>query len=466
MKIHITSIFSALAFSMLFYSKSVGLNILLISIIATVLLFSQRKERPFPWPYAVAYLFTAFMVFAEPSGFHLFIYILTLLVFAGKSIAMGSSVYVSGFIGLVNQLVASMVNLSERQKLPREERKSLSPKTFTYLKGAGIAAVLLFFFGILYRNANPVFEALVTDIDLSFISIPWLCCTLAGYLLFFHFLKPYRPTALIEVDEAQNNELKAPSEAFSTDILNNLSNEHTLGSIVFAALNLLLLFFLVTDIIYLLDPDILSNADYSSSVHKGVYALMFSIVCAIAVILYFFRGDLNFFEENKSLKQLSYLWIALNTVLVTSTLYKNLSYVTALGLTYKRIGVFFYLLFVLFGLITTYIKVSKKRSFIYLLRTNTSLVFVFLVFCSAIPWDRAITYYNLNYIERPDISYLMDLRWSNTELLYDYSQEQPDKFPEDLAEFVENRLKSYREEQAAKSWQEITLYQLYTKENH
>ena len=314
--------------------------------------------------------------------------------------------------------------------------------------------------GSFTTNANPVFGSLFEQINLDFISVPWLFFTLLGYILFLHILRPFEAQELIEFDLAQPNELENPTEITLIGNKKKLESEHTLGSMVFLALNLLLVFFLVTDIIYLIQENDISNSEYSESVHQGVYALMFSIVCAIALILYFFRGNLNFFEGNKRIKSLTYLWIALNVILVAFTCYKNYAYVEALGLTYKRIGVFVYLLLTLTGLVTAYIKVSEIKNFTYLARTNIATLFAFLVISAIIPWNKTITRYNLTKIENPDIGYLIELGDNNSGQLLKYSKENSQQLTANAIKSIQDKHASFSKEQTEKTWQEYHLYHL------
>lgn len=461
MNIYIKSILGALAFSLLFYSKSFGLNIVLISIIVTVVLSTMNRSHHFQWSYAVAYLFTALMVFVDSNGFNILVHFISLFVLIGKSVAAKSSLYVSAFTGLVNLIVAALVNFVDRQKdHGAKEKKDLSPEVLNYVKGTVIAIVLITMFSLLYRNANPVFDGLISDINLDFISMPWLFCTLLGYLLFFNLLRPFRPVELLETDAKQQNELVKPEMPFSPSIVKQLKSEHTIGSIVFAGLNLLLFFFLVTDFIYLLNPEVTSSEAYSNAVHQGIYTLVFSIVCAISVILFFFRGNLNFYEQNKTLRVLSYVWIALNLVLVVFTSCKNWVYVDTYGLTYKRIGVFIYLLCTIIGLGTTYLKVARTKSFVYLLRSNFAVWFALLILSASVPWDRAITTYNLSHIEYPDTQYLTELGDSNLPQLNRYRQQENNSFTQEQSATVKKRYKAFLKESNEKTWQEITLFQL------
>lgn len=468
MNIHIKSILSALAFSLLFYSKSFGLNLFLISILVVVLVSAIRKERSVSWGYSFTYVLTAIFVFFNPSGFAVFVHFMALMVFVGKSISQKASVYLSWFIGCVNILVASVANYIRNQEEEKEsekkEQKDISPKLFNRLKGGLVAILLFLIFGMLYRNANPVFESLIEQIDLDFICVPWLFFTLMGYIIFLHLLRPFNAQELVEFDLAQENELKKPTELVLIGEKRKLESEHTLGSIVFLALNLLLLFFLTTDVIYLFQKTDITNSGYSQSVHQGVYALMFSIVCAIALILYFFRGNLNFFQANKRIKLLTYLWIGLNVILVAFTCYKNYTYVEALGLTYKRIGAFVYLLLTLTGLVTAYIKVAQVKNFIYLVRTNIATVFAFLIISAAIPWDRTITWFNLNTLENSDIDYLVSLGESNSAQLYDYAKANHNKVEINIKDRIDEKHTEFLEEQSQKTWQEYTFYQIVKNE--
>jgi len=342
----------------------------------------------------------------------------------------------------------------------KKELKDISPKLVNRLKGGLAALALLFIFGMLYRNANPVFGSLIEQIHLDFISVPRMLFTFFGYVIFLHLLRPFNAEELVEFDLAQANELEKPTEIVLIGEKKNLEGEHTLGSMVFLALNLLLLFFLSTDVIYLLEKTDITNSGMSQSVHQGVYALLFSIVCAIALILYFFRGNLNFFQGNKRIKSLTYLWIGLNVLLVAFTCYKNYTYVEALGLTYKRIGVFVYLLLTLTGLVTAYIKVAQMKNFIYLVRTNIATAFVFLLVSAAIPWDKTITWFNLETIEKPDINYLVSLGESNSEQLYTYVKAIKVKVESNTKKSIGEKYNAFLTAQSEKTWQEYTLYQI------
>ncbi|APQ18048.1 hypothetical protein A9200_08135 [Maribacter hydrothermalis] len=381
-------------------------------------------------------------------------------MFIGKSISNTTSLYLSWLLGLSNLLIAFVANYTQKQNKETEERPkhTFSPQVINRLKGACFAVLLLVLFGVLYKNANPVFDNLIVQINFNFVSIPWLVFTFLGYILFLNILKPLDARELVAFDLAQKNHLEKPTEEVIITEKQKLESEHTLGTIIFTALNLLLLFFLATDIIYIVQKTEMTNAAYSESVHQGVYALLFSVVIAIVLILYFFRGNLNFYKKNQHIKSLTYVWICLNLLLLIFTGYKNFTYVEVLGLTYKRIGVFVYLMLNLTGLITAYIKVARVKSFVYLVRTNLATVFAFLILSAAIPWDNTITWFNISTLHNPDINYLISLGNTNSRQLYEYAD--LNEMDENLRNRIQEKYTDYLTVQATKTWQEYTLTQL------
>ncbi|SDE60620.1 DUF4153 domain-containing protein [Cellulophaga baltica] len=457
MNIHIKSILASLMFSLLLYSKTMGINLVILSLVTITLVLLEHKGQKETIKYALAYLFTALMVFLDPTNFKIFIHALAFLIYIGKTIAPKNSLYLSWFIGLTNMVLASIHQLNSSLKKEGHKSTTLSSKTKTILKALSITIGLIILFSLLYQKSNPVFRSLISAINFDFLSFPWLLFTVFGYFIFLHILRPYYPETLITLDTEQDNSLKRSTPSFSLEQSKKLAEEYTLGSIIFIALNGLLFIFLITDFIYLIDANTSTNSEYSKSVHQGVYALLLSIICAIAIILYFFRGDLNFYTKSQNIKILCYSWIAMNLILILFTWYKNYMYVVTLGLTYKRIGVFVYLLCILAGLCTTYLKVSKTKSFIYLIRSNVAVIFAVLFVSATIPWDKSITYYNLKNIENVDIQYLIDLGDTNSIQLKKYSEEKKETAFEAS---ITTKYSRFIQQEKEKSWQEYSIYSL------
>jgi Domain of unknown function (DUF4173) len=175
-----------------------------------------------------------------------------------------------------------------------------------------------------------------------------------------------------------------------------LRNENTVGIISLVMLNILLLAINSIDIMYVwfgftYTPD----TNLKDIVHEGTGLLIFSIVLAVAVVLFFFRGNLNFYKKNKWLRYGAYGWIFQNALLVISVLLRDYYYIQHMGLAYKRIGVLFFLLMVLFGLFTVFVKIYQKKTGYYLWRVNGWFGIVLLVAASCIHWDETMATYNL-----------------------------------------------------------------------
>jgi hypothetical protein len=175
-----------------------------------------------------------------------------------------------------------------------------------------------------------------------------------------------------------------------------LRNENSVGIISLILLNALLLFINWLDIEYVWFGFTYSNTvNLSTLVHEGAGLLIFSIVLAMLVLLFFFRGNLNFYKKNKWLKLGAYLWILQNAVLVVSVFFRDYYYIHEYGLAYKRIGVLVFLTLVLAGLLTVYIKIRYLKTNYFLLKVNAWVVMLVLVAASCIHWDETIASYNL-----------------------------------------------------------------------
>lgn len=199
-----------------------------------------------------------------------------------------------------------------------------------------------------------------------------------------------------------------------------LKNENVMGIISLTLLNAILLLVNLLDVKYLwLSFEFQSHGNLSAYVHEGTNLLILSIVLSMQLLLFFFRGNLNFYRKNKWLKYGAYLWITQNTFLVLSVALRNYYYILHLGLAYKRIGLIFFLLMVLVGLITVFIKIYLSKSAYYLFRVNAWVVLILLVISSIFNWDNVIVKYNLSHKSTVpiDVPFLLSLSNSTLPLL-------------------------------------------------
>jgi hypothetical protein len=131
-------------------------------------------------------------------------------------------------------------------------------------------------------------------------------------------------------------------------------------------------------------------------VHDGTELLIISIVLAMLILIVLFKGNLNFYKKNKWLKVGAYAWILQNVVLVISVFLRDYYYIVFFGLAYKRIGVLFFLIAVLTGLATVFIKIRYGKTNYFLFRVNAWAGIFMLVAATVINWDQMIASYNFS----------------------------------------------------------------------
>lgn len=260
-----------------------------------------------------------------------------------------------------------------------------------------------------------------------------------------------------------------------------LRNENTVGIISLGMLNALLLFINVIDITYVwFGFSYTPNLNLTQYVHEGTGMLIFSIVLAMVVLLFFFRGNLNFYKKNKRLRYGAYGWILQNAILVISVLLRDYYYITHMGLAYKRIGVLVFLLMVLMGLTTVLIKIHQRKTAYYLWRVNGWFGVILLVTASCIHWDEAIASYNLAHKKSipVDVKFLLTLSDKTLPLLdknRDVLDATKETFPGEgeylyrpgltPKELFETRKKAFFEKQKTYSWLSWNFSDTYVKQN-
>ncbi|MBC7446792.1 MAG: DUF4173 domain-containing protein [Hymenobacteraceae bacterium] len=144
--------------------------------------------------------------------------------------------------------------------------------------------------------------------------------------------------------------------------------------------------------------------DLAQFVHEGTWALIVSILLAMALVLRFFRGNLNFYASAiHRLRPLATVWVVQNAVLAASVGLRNYHYITRMGLAYKRIGVCFFLMLVVFGLGTVVLKIWQRRSAFSLVRLNSWATYAVLLLLTAGNWEIWIARYNLQPRFRPTL---------------------------------------------------------------
>jgi len=453
--------------SIFLYQKSFGINIIISSILVYSSIFIYKREaynNTIVKVISVLFLIASILVFSIQSNLSIINYFVTLFIFIGYVSSPKTSIYVSFLNGVFSFFIAMFLRFLEKQDTPTTEAPIEKKETdYAYIiKLIGLPLLLIIVFTLLYKNVSPVFNDLVNKIDLSFINIGWIIFTIINYYIINNITNPIQLEPVTKEDIGINNNLN--ENILSTDN-SELVKETTIGMVLIGSLNVLILLFIATDLVYLLSENSNQGVILSQAVHKGVNALITSIILAISIILYFFRGSLNFLKKSIPLKKLAYVWILLNIAVVAITFYKNLLYVQNLGLTYKRIGVFVYLTLAVIGLISTYIKVMKAKNLWYLLRFNTTVMCCFLFLASFVNWDILITQHNLKQQKHTSIDYLISLSDRNSTPLYLYAIENKKLISNIQWKKIRKKYLNHKDVLKNRTWQEQSLENFTTYEN-
>jgi len=380
-------------FSYLFYRQITGINYLVFSIVlsAGYLVLNKDLLKNKNWIlFSITSLLSSFFIMWHHSDLAVWATICSLLLQSAYALKGNSSVLSNGFYAIYSiggAMVFLIINLVTRNT--KKEEGKTSKRGVNYLIGLGVFIIALIFF-LIYKNANPLFEKYTEKINLDFISGAWIAFTLMGFLIIYGLIKNQRIKA---IDQFEDSLLLSLGKTDKT----SKSFERPAGVALFLLLNVMLLFINILDVVYLyVLKQLPEGISHTQFVHDGVGMLILSIVLGITIILILFRNALNFESNNKLIKGLVAFWIIQNIMMIVSTCVRNQIYVTEFNFTYKRIGVFVYLILASFGLITTLYKVYYKKSNWYLVKINSLIGFLFLCASTSIDWDRQINEFNIS----------------------------------------------------------------------
>lgn len=163
----------------------------------------------------------------------------------------------------------------------------------------------------------------------------------------------------------------------------------------------------------------------SEETHNRVEAVICSIVMAIMVIMFYFKSNFNFDPKSYWLKVLAKLWIVLNLILLLVTAAKNTEYLILHAFTYKKLGVYAFLILSAVGLIVTFIKIQKKKTNAYLFNSMIWAFYGTVLACSFINWGGLITLQNSRRSDFAINFHLQSISFSEKQLLK-YAKEKND----------------------------------------
>ena len=444
---------SSLLFTLLFYNEDLGLNWAIFGLFQIGLICYLFKEKLVTRLHLVLVITSILSCFAFAwyADFPSFLAMALSVVFLQfktqepnlKLLQVFPLVIVNGMASLGRIFMFS-------QYIPkRKVNSSFAKQLIAYFI---IPAVFLGLFLMVYSFGSNHFSAMFTDYYLDIDAWQAFVLTALGFYISFTFWNYWIPEVCYQKNELLANDF---NEEVKTENKNSFSFldidfERKSGEITLFLLNALLIVFIVT---YNYEQffEIVQKSKLSSDTHERVRAVIFSIIMAIGVILFYFKGGFNFDEKAHNLKKMAKMWIVLNAVLIVSTIIKNSEYVLYFGLTYKRLGVYAFLILAVIGLLISFIKISRQKTNAFLFNRMLWYFYGTILLCSFVNWGNLITRYNIAVNKGVEPDFLKSLNYNE-----EYRQQYfPDSSIDSIHFFDKNRDINYEK---SKGFLSKTLY--------
>jgi hypothetical protein len=419
LKLSLLVVFTLL-YNYFFWEEKEGINLLLFSLLLLMAAIYQNPLMLLKKNVWVALAFTvttALMVVLHNSCVsqlaHIISFFITVgflhearfrsVLYAGKYALQTALLTVGRGIPMLGRGLASLT--------PQLKVFGFAPR---WLKLMMVPGAFFSVFFLIFSIANPIFAQLTGHLA-GYIAdgLEWLVTGISFTRLFFILPGLYLVAVVLyswDNQKVYEEELEHSDTVTRRKVRRRgirlgtiaLRNERQAALVLIFSVNILLLVINVIDVRWLwLNFDPKTAGNLATLVHEGTYMLILSILLSMGILIYYFRKNLNFYPENRLLKNAAYLWLVQNVILSVSVLIRCYHYINGYGLAYKRIGVIIFLGLVFFGLYTLYRKISRQQSFFYLLRTNTWAAWTVLAGLSLVNWDVLIVEYNLKH---PNIS--------------------------------------------------------------
>lgn len=436
-------------YNYLFWKETPGINLPLFSIVLIALMVFLRRSiivRTNWQVAAICNLLTggAVMWFGGSLAVAMHLVTITLII----TFSWPENVK-SPFKGIINFIISAINQAIDLLKsIKTEISKRRIGRIAIYLFKIFIFPVIVFLFYIgIYSESNKAFASIFEDffknlseILQSFfdtVNVPWMVFIFTGTIITLMMLGKKTAANGLHIFSDESDDLfrkrktkRATRSSLPTVItyhpavaLNALRRTNQSGLILLIGVNLLLLLFNVTDIrdnwFGFSVPDQFSMKNF---VHTATWYLVISILASIAILLYYFRGNINFYKNNKAIKVLSYIWITQNLILGVSVFLRNMHYIQYHGLAYKRIGILIFLILVVVGLFTLVHKIKSRKSTHWILKANSYSVLMVLSLASLSNWDLTIAKYNLAHSNPSEIDsdFYLQLNPGVYPLLYEH----------------------------------------------
>ena len=401
----------AVVLTILFYQQSIGLNLVIAEVLFSLYLFKTKAlklQKDWKTLFFIGFISTSLFTILIYTSLVYVVHVVFLLCFIG-SLALPKTNFIPYALANYFYSTFKSFKLFLHDVFKNKTGVSKNIRSIKRLALFAIPMAIIAIFIALYRGANPKLDALFTRLSdrlnalfqWDFINIDFGLLFAFILFIFISVFVLYRTAspALLQHMHLSTNHLvrkRYKGQRFQTT---GLKQEYRMAVFLFMGLNALLLLVNIIDINWVWFGFEWNGQYLKQFVHEGTYMLIFSILLSFALVLFYFRRNINFLKDNDLLKKLSYAWLIQNAILCISVTIRNFHYIHYFGLAYKRIAVVVFLALVLVALLTVFIKVIHLKSMHYLLRINTAALYFALFFCALIPWDRFIIQYNFNHAD-------------------------------------------------------------------
>lgn len=426
MKTHHYIFLSTIAFIILFYNENVGLNLSVLGILYAILTLLKTPEKNHSKIFLLLFATSvlsgiAFAWFGDISSFLALIISLLLLSFRSKNRRLKSLFLVPVFV--INFFTFFCRVFSFEDWLPKKNIPNLFQKIFAF---AVVPLVLvLVFFGI-YAGVSDHFANLFNDYEFEFDFWQIIRLVVFGFFIAFNFWNFKVEKFLYHQNHFLDNNFQNNDPALkSTFSFMDLNIERISGVISLLLLNILLVFFIIAYNYEQFYEVVKSPVQLSEETHERVNSIILSIILVILMMMFYFKSTFNFDSKAELLKTLAKVWLFLNAILIFSAMLKNTEYINSYGFTYKRLGVYAFLLLSLIGLVLTFIKIQYKKRNAFLFNSMSWFFYGMVLVCSYINWGGIITSQNM---KRSDfgVDYHLNSIWFSEKPLLKYAEEKKD----------------------------------------
>ena len=396
MKNHQLILLTTVLFITLFYGEDMGLNFGILGIAYALLTLFKTPDRNRTRTFLILFVTTVLssIAFAWYGDFVSFVAVFTsafLLAFKSKNRDLKSLFVIPVFV--VNFITFPYRFFKFDDWLPKRNTSGTWQKLISVVL---IPTFFIILFFAVYSAGSEHFSKIFTDFHFEFNFWEFFVLGLLGFFIAFnywnfkidHFIFDWNHH--LKNDFLNEDKIQKPTYSFL-----DLDAERKSGVVSFLALNILLLIFIITFNYEQFIEIPKTPNQLSSETHDRVNAVILSILMAIGVIMFYFKGSFNFDKKAKSLKILANIWIVLNVVLVISAFVKNSEYIINLGITYKRLGVYAFLILSMIGLVLTFLKIQKQKTNAFLFNHMVWYFYGTILVCSFINWGNLATVYNI-----------------------------------------------------------------------